>query len=180
MTPAVNAAVPIVKVIPPAPVSFLGAAKVVTVASTAFNVRDVLAVAAKSVVVLPPVPAHPIATVAEPEDVTAVVTLTTPPTKIALAGMVVFAVAPGVIVETSPPSVANEYFAQATPKFPPRLNVLLFVVGTVDTFPAVKLDAVPVRLAPDIAGMFASVAVPVTLALPSRLPLVCLQAWPCL
>ena len=118
-----------VKVIPPAPVNFFGAANVETVVVTKLDTRVAFAVAAKSVVVAPPVPAHPIATVAEPELVTAVVTFTVPPVRIALAGMVVFLADGGVIVETDPPSDAKLYCAHATPNVPLSCSALEFVVG---------------------------------------------------
>ena len=104
MTPAVRAAVAIVTVMLPAVVIFLGAAKVVAVGVAKSAVREAFAVAAIRVFVALP-PETPIATVADPEDVTAVVTFITPERRMASAGMVVFCA--GVIVLTAPPSVAK-------------------------------------------------------------------------
>jgi len=93
-----------VNVIFPAAVSLIGTANVGTVFNNLSDVNVVLAVAARIEVADEPAEV-PMATVPDPDDVTAVVTLMVPPVIIVLSGMLV--VTAGVIVETAPPSTAK-------------------------------------------------------------------------
>lgn len=108
MTPAVKVATAMVNVILPAAVSLIGTAQVGTGASSLFCVSVALAVASSSDVVDDPADV-PMATVAKPDDKTAVVTLIHPPVIIELMGMRVLIA--GVIAAIAPPFTAKSYLA---------------------------------------------------------------------